>query len=325
MLKRSFLIFAVILFFSSASFSAAAINLKPRDNKEETKYLPGIKGYTQIMLNAGGGRTLESVEFGDVFVGLEGKMEGGVSYKTEANLRNVPTGGAISLGEVYLDVPNLVGQGNVFRFGRFKVPFGEGLSRAADKKPEMTDPFYKKACFFSEYDFGIQNYSQIKEGSYEIALVNGEGSSSDSSKSKDFAARYIIKSKGLDIGMSEYAGSYKGKNRNNFGLFLKSRQGSLTGLFEYANGTDSSGAVRTLDFYNVITQAMSPKLESVFVYESWDPNIDAAGDHILSYSFGMNLYRTPQIRFSSMARLQKAETASGYSKSLISMVQYSYE
>lgn len=325
MKKYLVLVFLIILFSANIA-NAALINLKQKDTKDTKSDLPKITGYTQIKLSAGGGRTIEAVEFGDVFLGVKGEMDGGISYKTELNLSAVPTNGAIALGEAYLDIPNLIGNGNVFRFGRFKVPFGDSMFRTALQKPEITDPFYKSACFFSDYDFGVENYSRIKEGSYELAFINGEGSSADSSKAKDFVGRYIIKrGKSVDIGLSQYLGTYNGKARNNFGAFFKSTQGAFTALFEYANGTDMTATNRTLDSYNVIVQKMSPKLESVLIYESWDPNLDVAGDHILSFSFGMNLYRTPQIRFSSMARFQKVETASDYSKSLISMVQYSYE
>lgn len=317
---------ALIFLLLANTANAVLIKLKQKDTKETKTKLPKITGYTQIKLSVGGGRTIEAIGFGDVFLGAKGKMDGGISYKTELNLSAVPTSGTIALGEVYLDIPNLIGDGNVFRFGRFKIPFGDAMPRSALNKPEITDPYYQSNCFFSDYDFGIENYSKIKEGSYELALINGEGSSTDSSKAKDFVGRYIIKrGKSVGFGLSQYLGTYNGKARNNFGLFFRSTQGAFTALFEYANGTDMTGTNRTLDSYNIIVQKMSPKLESVIVYESWDPNLDASGDHILSFSFGMNFYKTPQIRFSSMARFQKAETASDYSKSLISMVQYSYE
>ncbi len=317
-------VFLIIVLLANV-VGAVRINLKPINKKEEKPNIPKITGYTQIRLSTGGGRTIEAVEFGEVFLGAEGKLDGGISYKTELNLSSVPTNGAIALGEVYFDIPNLIGNGNIFRFGRFKVPFGDAMPRTALEKPEITDPFYKSACFFSDYDFGVENFSKIKEGSYELAFINGEGSTNDSSKAKDFVGRYIIKQgNNVEFGLSQYLGTYNGKSRNNFGASFRSTQGAFTALFEYANGTDMTATNRTLDSYNVIVQKMSPILESVLIYESWDPNIDAPGDHILSYSFGMNLYRTPQIRLSSMARLQKAETASSYSRSLINMVQVAF-
>ncbi|NQU18375.1 MAG: hypothetical protein HQ564_09970 [Candidatus Saganbacteria bacterium] len=321
MKKYLVIIFLFILLFANLA-SAAKFNLKQRNQKAETtKYLPKIYGYTQIKLSAGGGQTLEAISFGDIYVGAEGRLEQGVSFKTEFNLAGLATSGAISLGEVYLDIPNLIGGGNVFRFGRFKIPFGESMFRDSDEKPDITDPFYKTACFFSDYDFGVQSFSRIKEGSYELAFINGEGIGGDSSKSKDFVGRYIMKGKGMELGISEYIGSIGSNSRNNFSTYLKSKQGSLIGLFEYVNGTDMTGTNRTLDIYNVIVQKISPKLESVFIYESFDPNLDVSGDHILVYSFGMNLFKTKDVRFSSHARLQKVETASDYTKSVKSMVQ----
>lgn len=299
------------------------IDLKPRQPEEKVG-VSQIFGYTQIMLEIGAGKTNEAISFRDVNIGIKGELKDGVSYKTEFSLKDAATSGAVSLAEAYLDLADFFGKGAVFRFGRFKVPFGYDFSQSSLERIYLNQAYYRN-CFWSKYDFGVENYSRVQEGAYDLALINGEGTPTDSSKSKDFACRYIIK-KGSDmeIGFSEYWGSYEGNNRNNFGIYLKSKQANYLAVFEYENGTDKTGTNRTLDFHNAIIQKVSDKLENVFVYESWDPNIDVAGDSILAYTLGVNYYRTENVKFISNARFEKVETAADYTKSLQGMVQVSF-
>lgn len=299
------------------------IDLKPRQPEAKSS-APTIFGYTQVMLAIGAGRTTEAVSFGDVNIGVEGELKDGISFKTEFNLKDTATQGAVSLADVYLDIADFFGKGAVFRFGRFKIPFGYDFPQSSSERIYLNQAYYRN-CFWSKYDFGVENYSRAQDGSYDLALINGEGTPTDSSKSKDFAGRYIIK-KGADmeIGFSEYMGSCAGNNRSNFGMYLKSKQANYQAVFEYQNGTNKTGTTRTLDFHNVIIQKVSDKLENVFVYESWDPNIDSGGDSVLAYTLGVNFYRTENVKFISNARFEKVETASDYTKSLLGMVQVAF-
>ncbi|OGC03432.1 hypothetical protein A2276_00775 [candidate division WOR-1 bacterium RIFOXYA12_FULL_43_27] len=341
MLRKTLGLFLSLFLFSSLSYAVTypapytsvtqpksnqpvKIDLKPKEAKSAASNIAVLSGYTQVRFGMGGGNTSESFYLGPTIVRATGELSGGVTYRTEIDLQSVPTSGAVALGDVYIDVPNLIGQGNIFRFGRFPLPFGYDLWLSSSKKYDMTRAFYN-TCFWDREDYGIQNYSRDAGGSYDLAIVNGQGSVVGASKSKDFVGRYIMKIKdAAELGISEYLGTYNGKNRGNFGAYFKSTQGMFTGIFEYANGTDKTGTNRTLDFYNIIVQNLSPQIENILVYESWDPNLDQEGDSILAYTFGMNYYKTKEIKFVANARLQKVETASDFSKSLLAMVQVEF-
>jgi phosphate-selective porin len=164
-------------------------------------------------------------------------------------------------------------------------------------------------------DIGIQiNGSFLKINDkplfdYYIGIFNGSGINiSDKNENKSIAGRLLLHpAKGLDLGYSIYNGidvfgtPASNHKRNRWGVELKYELKQLSIRSEFIQGSDSN-IERNGWYFQTGYYLIPQKLQLIFKYDTFDPNLSIQKDITTNYSIVMNY------AFNAWARIQTGYT-----------------
>lgn len=219
-------------------------------------------------------------------ISLKGKLNELMSYYTEFD--TVVKDNPITYTWVDLNFSRKA----KLRIGRIYYPFGIEYMTPPNAYDTINVTKTFGTYFGGTKDFGVQLSGEVKQFKYALAIVNGsEGQWSDENEEKDVVANLVFTPvKGLDLGASHYEGKKGTSAVNNIrtGGQLSFSYDPLYLETEYAVGRDDK--TRSEGWYTQLIYKVNSKLEGLFKYENWDPDVDTADNRIYRTTLGLNHY-----------------------------------
>ena len=201
------------------------------------------------------------------------------------------------------------------RLGQFQVPFGYETQNAnfdveaIDRSRMLNFIWYNGTTTAYLRDAGAMVMGRRKLIGYQVAVLNGTGlNTSDTNNYKDIVGR-------VGIGIPMFAGLgasvYQGKwgpqedltDRNAYGFDLFLDTGKVLLEAEYiaadgrVTGTSTSSDVKHGGFYTIVGYRITPLIEPVFKYDTYDPDKDTDDNELTAYYAGVNLNFEKKARF----------------------------
>jgi phosphate-selective porin len=289
-----------------------------------------LTGYTQaryIIDNFGA----DTFQLYRARVGLEGEVFKNIRYKFLFEAARTPL-----LLDALIEF-SLVKNG-FLRVGQFKVPFSQEnlLSAALMDTINFAQVVGKlvpgRDNSSNGRDIGV--IADYKYGTLEavVGVFNGSGiNKSDPDEKKDFAGRLTWGAlKCLTVGGSVYLGHtipaattspiFK---RNRFGLEMAFNYSDFMVKSEYVYGRDD---LKSASGWYILGGwfALPKKLQVVARYDTYNKDLDLAGDRNDILLFGANWFFTPKIKLQVNCELAKPETTGLKFSALLAQVQIGY-
>jgi phosphate-selective porin OprO/OprP len=285
-----------------------------------------INGYTQVRYRSD--EANETFDCRRVRLAMKGKLNPLMSFKLQTEL----SGSSQKL----LDAELMFTIHPVIRIsaGQFKIPLShENNLSSSDLKTINRSQVIEALTARSKDVSGNQNgrdigikltgemiqFADFKLIEYAVGLYNGSGiNTADWNTQKDIAGRIVVHPrKNIGLGSSLYSGRFTPSDTN--GLTTdRSRQGielfaewTLLSIHsEYLRGKDDK---TKKDGWFIITfiPLIQDKIEAVFRYDIFDPDIEVPGNSKSFYTFGINIPLDKKSKLQVNYEMQEESEKSG--------------
>jgi phosphate-selective porin len=294
MKNRIYLLFALTLLFQISNTFAQGCDGDDIDTKNDSINAPNIKifGYLQTQYNYGSS-DINTITFKRARLGVRGKVKDDFSYYFM--LEASPFIGGV--GSAYLmDAFVTYNKYNWAKIsvGSFKQPFGLEVNTPCNGLTTIDRSIVSDQLIAPQRDFGVTilGGNKYTKFSYAVALMNGRGLNAvDNNTKKDIIGRATYKiADFMTIGGS-YRHGYPNNNndtRDTYGaeMLLKFNNLKIQGEYIYDEGDYNRAAgggcgsepvelgKKRDGAYIMVSYDTKWKIQPVFKYEYFDPNID---------------------------------------------------
>ncbi len=207
-----------------------------------------------------------------------------------------------------------------FRMGQFPLPFGwqTSLSPYNVLTNTYSNVISKLYGADDSRDTGVMLLGDFKKFNYVAACVNGEGANTtDKNDPKAFVGRVGFKPvDGLDLGVSGYSGKrgLAEYDRTRCGADLRYNKENLIVQGEYIRSNDDTVAsaiepntVAGKGYFVEVGYKVTAKIQPVFRFDVWDPEVSGTYGSLTKYALGLNWYSNDWVRLQGIYEFREEE------------------